>query len=184
MYAHRTDTGVQLRLEGVEVRLLTDLLEVLGGVVRSATPEPADPDDPFAWWEAQASRTASEPRDPAVARLFPRASTDPEADRHLGEFSRIIVAQQRSDEMAVVTADLEGRRRRGRVDIALDHVDAWLRTLNGINLVLTARLGIVDEISASEITEAVLADDDDPRAFGFHVHQWIAGTMESILDVL
>lgn len=184
MYAHRTDNGVQLRLEGVEIRLLRDLVEMLGGVVREAAPAPADPDDPFAWWEAQSARQASVSRDPGVARLFPRASTDPEADRHLGEFSRIIVAQQRTDEAAVVTADLDARGRRGRIEIPRDHVDAWLRTLNAINLVLTARLGIVDEISAGDITRAVLDDDDDPRAFGFHVHQWIAGTMESILDVL
>lgn len=184
MYAHRTDTGVQLRLEGVEIRLLTDLLDVLAGVVRQAVPEPSDPDDPFAWWEAQAERSTREARDPAIVRLFPRASTDPDADRHLGEFSRIIVAQQRDDELQVVRDDLAARGRRGRVAIGLDHVDAWLRTLNAINLLLTARLGIVDEISASEVSEAAMADEDDPRAFGFHVHQWIAGTMESILDVL
>lgn len=182
MFAQRTHDGVRLTLEGVEPRLLSDLLEVLAQVVSEATPKPTD--DPFVWWEAQARGPSSETqRDPAIGRLFPPASSDPDADRHLGEFSRVIVAQQRLDELDLVRDDLEHRHKRGRVEIDLDHVDPWLRTLNAVNLLLTARLGILDEQSALEVAEAAL-DEADPRSFGFHVHQWIAGTMESILDVL
>ncbi len=97
-------------------------------------------------------------------------------------FAHEVMSQQRSADLAVVRAGLSATGQRGRIDVALAEVEPWLRTLNAINLLLTARLGITDVISADEVAREA-SDDDHPVAFLYHVHQWVAGVIESILDV-
>lgn len=173
--------GVRLHLDGVEARLLADLLTVLNDTVEGALPQQTD--DPFQFWESQQGQLPSSD-DPAIARLFPTFSRDvPSLDAQLRSFARTVVGQQRLAEMEVVSDDLARLSSRGVVDLPGDHLDPWLRTLNAMNLLLTTRIGIVDAISADEVAIAA-EDDDDPRAFTYHVHQWLAGVMERLLECL
>ena len=185
MYAQAARGGVRVVLEGVELRLLDDLLAELASTLASASPAPEHPDDPFAWWEAQQRGTGTSPgsSDPALERLFPRAAS-PEVDPQgeLTAFSRAVMAEQRTADLALVRADLAATGRGGRIEITGTGLEAWLRTLNAVNLLLTARLGVVDVVSADEVARNA-SDDDHPVAFLYHVHQWVAGVIESILDV-
>ncbi len=183
MYAQSTSGGVRLVLESVERRLLDDLLAELASTLDAASP--SQDDDPFAWWERQ-EHGAADPGsdDPAVRRLFPMvASAEVDPTGELRSFARTVMSQQRASDLAVVRDALSSPGRGGRLDVRADDVDAWLRILNAINLLLTSRLGIIDVISADEVARAA-SDDDHPVAFMYHVHQWVAGVMESILDVM
>lgn len=185
MYAQAARGGVRVVLEGVELRLLDDLLSELSSTLEAAAPAAETGDDPFAWWEAQQRGHGVRPgaNDPAVERLFPRAAShevDPQGE--LSAFAHSVMSQQRSADLATVRANLAAVGRGGRVEVAGAELEAWLRTLNAINLLLTARLGIVDVVSADEVAREA-SDDDHPAAFLYHVHQWVAGVIESILDV-
>ncbi|MDA8439451.1 MAG: DUF2017 family protein [Propionibacterium sp.] len=185
MYAQAARGGVRVVLEGVELRLLDDLLNELSSTLEAVAPAADAADDPFAWWESQERdggiRTGGS--DPAVDRLFPRAAShevDPQGE--LSAFSHAVMSEQRSADLATVRANLAAVGGGGRVEVAGPELESWLRTLNAINLLLTARLGIVDVVSADEVARAA-SDDDHPVAFLYHVHQWVAGVLESILDV-
>lgn len=181
MYAQPMSGGVRVVLESVEFRLLDDLLTELASTLEAAAP--TEDDDPFAWWERQ-DRGAGEPRsdDPAVRRLFPDvAAPDVDPGGELRSFAHTVMSQQRAADLGVVRDGLAGAGRNGRLDVRSDDLDCWLRTLNALNLLLTARLGIVDVISADEVARAA-TDENHPVAFMYHVHQWVAGVMESILE--
>ena len=183
MYAQSTDDGVRMMLEGVERRLLDDLLTELASTLDAAAPDQGD--DPFSWWEEQErGRREAHSDDPAVRRLFPMvASAEVDPSGELRSFARTVMSQQRASDLAVVREGLASIAHGGRLDVPSDSLDPWLRTLNAVNLLLTSRLGIIDAISADDVARAA-SDDDDPVAFMYHVHQWVAGVMESILDVI
>ena len=180
MYAQPMSGGVRVVLETVERRLLDDLLAELATTLDAATP--SQDDDPFTWWERQESGAGDAPSDdPAIGRLFPSVAP-PEVDPtgELRSFAHTVMSQQRAADLAVVREGLAAGRN-GRLEVRSNDLDCWLRTLNALNLLLTARLGIVDVISADEVARAA-SDDDHPVAFMYHVHQWVAGVMESILE--
>lgn len=145
-------------------------------------------DDPFHAWEASFSESASiededfRDPDPITARLFPDAyNDDPEAAYDFRRFTQADERRQKIAECALVLEDLEHLSSSGRVRIPADHLQAWLRTLNNLRLVLSVLLGITDEISAHEAAEL---PDDDPRAVVHDYYGWLGWMLESLLETM
>ncbi|NYE20180.1 DUF2017 family protein [Microbacterium immunditiarum] len=130
--------------------------------------------------------------DPAVARLVPDAyAEDPDASREFRSVTEAdLLSRRRSDAAAVLESlrpatDEPHPREDGEdgdlvddagdltdtVTIALDPeaVNAWLRALAAIRLVLASRLGIQTEDDH---------DDDDPR---FGVYDWLGYRLDGLV---
>ncbi len=175
MDCERTEDGIVLLLDRWERMLLADLVDLLRDSVHAESGVVAD-DDPFAFWEQQEHRVPSD--DPVTDRWGQIPEHDPEQER-LRAFTHDVVVQQRLDDLVPVQLDLANASHRGRVDIDADHVEAWLRTLNVTNLLISDRLGIVDEASAERSRRMV--EDTDGLSL-HHVHAWLTALLGTMLD--
>lgn len=184
----RSRGKILLHLDGTEFELFQRSVTELVDLLDDGAGEPLahDESDPFSVWEASFGSQpgieddfADEERDPIMQRLFPRAyPDDPEA---AGDFARFTEASQRQDKIScacTVLDDLDGLRG-GAGRIPHDHVDAWLKTLNNIRLVLSVMLGISDEISSAE---AAQRPDSDPRSWLHTYYGWLGWMLESLLE--
>ncbi|HWV50136.1 MAG TPA: DUF2017 family protein [Microbacterium sp.] len=121
--------------------------------------------------------------DPAVARLAPDAyPEDAEASRAFADATHDDLLDRRLAEAAIVRAALadfdethdlfdEQEALASRtVTIPDAEVDAWLRTLTALRLVLATRLGIVDEDTL---------DEDAPRR---GVYDWLGYRLEGLIQ--
>lgn len=124
--------------------------------------------------------------DPALARLAPVAY--PDDDAAAAEFRRStgdeLFERRRTDALAMrddlcafdvdvdVDDDDDGRDLLAPQKVEVDpaHVDAWMRTLAAIRLVVASRLG-VDHDDRHEA--------DDPR---FHVYDWLGYRLEDLIE--
>ncbi len=159
------------------------LLESMATQLVELVDAPAWSDDPLERWANERDAAPLDRDDPALARLFPEASTNAE---EASEFRRLMEAELRTqkagDAMIVLAAlaPAEGTSD-PEVTIPLQEQDAWLRTLNAMRLVLGARLGIDDE------KDAELVDDLDPsdeRAPIADVYHWIGYVQALLLDAI
>ncbi len=148
---------------------------------------PAGPggDDPFALWEDELDSSvpaAGRPTDPVLLRLFPDAY--PDDPRAAAEFRRFTEADQRQrkvDDALTVLACLQAADHgRAPVRVGPDEVDAWLRTLTALRLVLAGRLGI-DAEHPSGVPDAVAAPARDIMQ---EVYEWLAYVEDTLLTSL
>lgn len=150
--------GIHLELVRLEGARLLDLVEQLQTIVRD-----------------------SEADDPALDRLTPTPYPDDEtAARDFNETTRHDLLDARVRDATIVIDALlpfrafdEVSEEEGLastvVDIPLAHIDAWMRTLNALRLVLASRLGISDDDAH---------DGQDPR---FGVYDWLGYRLETII---
>ena len=121
--------------------------------------------------------------DPAVSRLAPDAyPKDADASRAFAEATRADLLDRRRAEAAVVRAALadfdaahdlfddEAALASVAVLIPDTEIDAWLRTLTALRLVLATRLGIVDEDAL---------DEEDPRR---GIYDWLGYRLEGLIQ--
>ncbi len=122
--------------------------------------------------------------DPAVARLTPAAYADDEAAAEFRDLTRDDLLMRRRNDADLVLASLseaaalpEDADQAQLVEAAVvpldaEGVQAWLRTLAAVRLVLASRLGITD---ASD------SDDSDPR---FGVYEWLGYRLDGLVQAL
>jgi hypothetical protein len=131
--------------------------------------------------------TSSGTPDPAMDRLAPDAyPDDAEASREFERMTRGDLLSRRTDDAGVVlrTLGVSGAptspselddAEAGVLDIVTvegDEIDAWLRTLTAVRLVLAARLGIAQDGDEPA---------DDPRAF---VYDWLGILLDGIVNAI
>ncbi len=114
--------------------------------------------------------------DPALARLAPAAyRDDAAAAEEFSALTRDDLLSGRAGDADRVLADLRqaGRDAHGDslVHIADDAGPAWLRTLNGLRLVLAVRMGIEDDDTAEE----------DPR---HDAYEWLGYRLELLVEAM
>ncbi|TDN92733.1 DUF2017 family protein [Microbacterium sp. BK668] len=126
------------------------------------------------------------PDDPAVLRIVPDGySGDPAAAQEFRELTQRELLERRSTDAAAVLADLahviaipadtavtaddDTLLETALVRLDADGLQAWLRTLAAIRLVLASRLGITSEEDH---------DDEDPR---FGVYDWIGYRLDGLV---
>ncbi|MEV7630932.1 DUF2017 family protein [Microbacterium sp. NPDC089318] len=118
--------------------------------------------------------------DPALARLTPVAY--PEDDAATADFHRStgdeLFDRRRRDALAMrddlsgFDVDDEDRDLLAptRVEVDPEHIDAWMRTLAAIRLVVASRLGVDHDDQH---------DADDPQ---FHVYDWLGYRLEDLVQ--
>ncbi|MFC3493843.1 DUF2017 domain-containing protein [Glycomyces rhizosphaerae] len=136
------------------------------------------------------------PEDPALARLFPDAYTDPDVDLGNGidtvaasaEFRRYtendLRARKRDDAKAVIRAlealAPEGRKREA-VHLKPDECRQWLGALNDLRLVIASRLEIhVDE----DFDELMDLPDEDPRSPLVLTYGWLTTLQDTLIEAM
>ncbi|GAA1965392.1 DUF2017 family protein [Microbacterium deminutum] len=123
--------------------------------------------------------------DPAIGRLVPDAyADDPDAAREFRDLTEEdLLARRRSDagvvlatlqDAAVIPDDPDDPRLVEATEIRLDAaaVQAWLRTLAAIRLVLASRLGIEGPDDH---------DEDDPR---FGIYDWLGYRLHGLVTAV
>lgn len=170
-----------LHLTHDDIAVLDSLVEQFVELVGDGVPDPqpADSDDPFALWEADLSEAPDEPEvpeDPALQRLFPNPYPhDPQAASDHRRFTMADGRRRKLADAAVVRDALAAGEPPIRVPVA--DLDAWLKTLNALRLVLASRLGIDDEDAMADLERL---PDDDPRAMGAYLLSYL-GELQIIL---
>lgn len=123
--------------------------------------------------------TAGAADDPAVARLTPAAyRDDDDASAEFAALTRDDLLGGRATEAERVLADLIAARSVDAaaeadviVRIAPESQTAWMRTLNGLRLVLAARIGIVDDDGD---------DASDDARYG--AYEWLGYRLELLVQ--
>lgn len=123
--------------------------------------------------------------DPAIARLVPDAyADDPAAAQDFRELTEDDILSRRRSDAALVLASLRDASRipddpdspilLEEAEIRLDPaaVQAWMRTLAAIRLVLASRLGIEGPDDH---------DDDDPR---FGIYDWLGYRLHGLVTAV
>lgn len=165
---------VWLHLVDEERRLMADLLEQLTELIGPVEEEvPVDPLAELVGIDDEAVR----PADPALARLFPDAYTDPdEAD----EFRRFTQRDLRSGKLANVAVARATLDRPNPTQLTGDECHAWLVALNDLRLALGVRLEVTDDV-ADRVAD--LAEDDPRRALHV-VYDWLTYHQERLVRAL
>jgi uncharacterized protein DUF2017 len=126
-----------------------------------------------------ATGPTSPPDDPVLARLFPDAYADDESAS--GEFRKYTEPGLRSGKVAAANTVLATLPEHGgRVRLAPDDAQAWLRALNDVRLALGTRLGITEDYE----DQMEQADWADPRSAYLEVYHWLGYVQESLVRAL
>jgi Domain of unknown function (DUF2017) len=165
---------VWLHLPDSERRLMRDLL---GQIDQMLEPdEPHEPVDPLAELVG-IDPAAVRPADPALARLFPDAYTEPElAD----EFRRFTMRDLRAGKRANATMALATLDRPDPTRLSAAECQAWLGTLNDLRLTLGTRLAVTDDGSDRLLD----LPEDDPRRGLYVVYDWLTYHQDRLIRAL
>lgn len=112
----------------------------------------------------------TDPGAPALERLFPPAhAEDAEAEAGYRELAGAELLEGRRAALELVEETA------GRDRLTADELDAWLRALTDLRLVLGTRLGVTEETYAEEI------DPADPRARELAVFAYLTWLQEALV---
>lgn len=179
-YAYDGET-VTLYLTNNDVDLLDSLAEQLIEMLSDGLAEAVETEDPFVRWEAELEDPPEVPDelvDPAMQRLFPNPY--PHDARAAADYRRFAEAdhrRQKLDDARVLRRTLADGL---PVRISDVQVEAWLKTLNALRLVLATRLGLDDE---EALTELHRLRDDDPRVMMGAIMDWLAYIQGVIIEL-
>ncbi|MBT2395580.1 DUF2017 domain-containing protein [Streptomyces sp. ISL-100] len=190
--------GAAVVLDEVEISILRSLAVQLLELVGPGE-QPTAGGDPLAALFAQGPSEA--PSDPALARLFPDAYGDPQADpddaherevrANSAEFRRFtendLRERKREDALAVVRS-LDSLNTAGEGGAVLkltdDECKRWLGALNDLRLTIGTRLEVTDEDEGDETGELYRLPDSDPRKPMVMAYLWLGALQESLVETL
>lgn len=122
--------------------------------------------------------------DPAMMRLLPDAySADPDAAAEFRRFTAAELSERKVRNAATVMSDLvEAATAEVAFEIVLDaeSVQAWVRSLTDIRLVLAVRLGITDDSDAGGDGDS---GDEELLVHG-EVYDWLGWIQNSLITTL
>lgn len=157
-----TGDGVTARFENAEAAMFENLADQLKELHRAA------------------AQNALEFNDPAVARLYPAAYSDPEQAEEFKRLSLPQIAQGREraqDAIIVGLVTAERKEHHRIVTVASDEIDDWLRGVADMRVVLSARIehGTGDP-------DADFSDRDREQFAA--VVDWLAFVQASLIEAL
>lgn len=171
----RVGGGVEITLDEATASLIGQLATHVDAVL-----EPPPVDDPLEAVVGLREKPPPVPDDPAVARLLPEAYRDDQAAA--AEFRRRASDDLRSTKREAVRVLLETLPADGgTVLLAEAEVDAWLRTLTDVRLVLGTHLGLTDDASAEELE---YLDEADPRAAMADIYLFLGYIQQHLVGAL
>ncbi len=171
MEIERSNQGVQIIMEEIEIRILQDLAAQL---LNLTTPEVSDIEsDPLAQMVGIDTH-ATKPTDPVLSRLYPDAyPEDPEASLEFRRFTERSL-RDASTERAERLLDMISVGR--ELELMNDQWKDMVGFLNDLRLALGTRLEITKSIESQEL------DDNDPRAALFDLYGWLTWMQEMIIE--
>jgi hypothetical protein len=107
--------------------------------------------------------------DPALLRLFPPASDDPDLDQEYRELMRgqLAAGRERALERLEATVDREA--------LSPEEADLWLRALNDVRLVLGTRLDVTEDLDWDAL------NPHDPRAPELALYAYVSWIQELLV---
>lgn len=173
----KTRKGIVGRFEAPEVQLLQKLF---ADVARTLEPGAREHEDPLAALVGLDDDVA-EPEDPALKRLLPPASSDPE---RAGEFRRFTDRSLRESKIGALQASslaLES----DPVTLSVAQAQDFARSLNDIRLVLASRLDITTTEDAERVGELVdFGEVRDVTDYMSVVYNFVSWLQESLMNAL
>lgn len=173
----RTRKAIVARFEPAEVALLQKLFSDVATTLEPETDPEQDPLEAMLGLDEH----VTEPEDPALRRLLPAASSDPE---RAAEFRRLTDRSLRERKVGALRASslaLES----DPVTLDVAQAQDFARSLNDVRLVLATRLGISDEGAAERVAQHVdfagVTDVEDYMAVVYNFVSWLQDTL---LDAL
>ena len=113
-----------------------------------------------------------DPDDPGLRRLFPQAHEDPESEEQYRSLVRDQLLGGRSKAIAVVRDTLD------KETLRPDEVDAWLRALNDLRLVLGTRLDVTEDLDYENL------DLNEPRGRDLAVYGYLTWLQEQLVEAI
>ncbi|WP_330446925.1 DUF2017 domain-containing protein [Kocuria rhizophila] len=173
----RTRKGIVGRFEAPEVRLLQKLFADVGETLEPEPRQTEDPLEALVGWDED----VPEPQDPALRRLLPAASSDPE---QAAEFRRLTDRSLRERKMAALRASslaLEAEP----VVLSTEQAQDFARSLNDVRLVLAARLGIDSTEDAERVGELTdFGRAESVEQYMGVVYNFVSWLQESLMNAL
>ncbi|MFW0168859.1 DUF2017 domain-containing protein [Rothia sp. P4278] len=173
----RTPRGLTARFTPEEVQVLTRLFE---DVALALEPEEDPNTDPLAALVG-ISEKADVPADPAVARMLPVVSDDPEVADEYRRFTDLSLRQAKISHLKLAAMDIQA----GTVHLDTEHAKAWAAALNDVRLTLGSRLGIISAADAERVGEQTDWDrvetTEDYMALLYNFATWL---QESLMQAL
>ena len=151
-------------IDPIEAQLITQLVGQIRGLLAGSADSAVD-----------------EPHDAAVLRLLPDAySDDREAAAEFRRFTAAGLAEKKMRNADVVTLDLARSAASATptaLELDVESVQAWLRSLTDVRLVLADRLGI-------ETDDAERATTNDDELMIGDLYDWLGWVQGSLVQVL
>jgi len=169
---NRAGAQIMLDLEEIETELLNSLI----GQILELLHDPAEEEhvDQLAQLVGLDGPTVISD-DPVLARLFPDAYPDDEANS--ADFRRYTQPDLQRQKLAnahIVRDDLAIFP--GEHPVKPENLNAWLLTINDLRLALGTRIGLDNE------TEMQLSDESLTPIFG--IYDWLTGLQGTLIDVI
>ena len=112
----------------------------------------------------------SEAEDPSLRRLFPPAyERDEESE---AEYRRLMAGELLEGRQAALRLV---RETAGRERLTAEELDAWLRALNDLRLVLGTKLGVTEDMYGAEL------DPAHPQAYELSVYGYLSWLQEQLV---
>ena len=163
-------------IDPIEAQVITQLVGQVRELLTNSADSAADPAA-----DSATDSAVDEPRDAAVLRLLPDAySDDHEAAAEFRRFTAAGLAEKKMRNADVVTLDLARSAASATpTTVELDgaSVQAWLRSLTDVRLVLAHRLGI-------ETDDAERATTNDNELMIGDLYDWLGWVQGSLVQVL
>jgi hypothetical protein len=186
----RTRHGASARFTAAEAVIVRNLVSQLAELVGGDAVDPGDPAGPFPPAAGDLAELAgvepfelggpaTAPDDPVLARLLPDGyREDPAA---AGEFRRYTEPALRAGKVAAARTVLGTLPAGGgRVRLAGEEAQDWLRALNDVRLAIGTALGITEDYQ-DELDEASPAD---ARSAYLEVYHWLGYLQDSLVRAL
>lgn len=122
------------------------------------------------------------PADPALARLLPDGSEDPEIADSLRDLTQETVRDAKGTRLQRVWGDLVGTG--GLITVPADGAMDWAGALTDVRLVLAERLGITDEGSVAAVEELAQSSSDDLTRALATLYVALSWLQESLVEAM
>ena len=205
-FRNRPDGTLACRLDGEEKAIIAQVAQETADLIRTdlgigsehgAIRRAADSEDPLRRLEAEfAGRSAREPSDSAVKRLFPAASSDPDLAEEYRRLGQQDLADTKLADLQTVISLIDATGPE-HSEVVVDEEEAivLLRALNDVRIVLADRLGLerdgdFDTVRmlqqiGERVEEASAPDDEHAGAdIVIAVYELLSWLQESLLRVL
>jgi hypothetical protein len=185
---HRRSGRIIANFTGFEADLLRSLAGQLVELLRNESAAPVERDPLEAMLDFSGPTT--EPEDPVLARLFPRAYRDD--DEAAADFRRFTEGSLRDGKAAAASTIIDTLEDAGlppelteeglMIDVELDPAAAqtWMRSFTDIRLALATRL----EVEEGDESYWASLPDDDPRGQAHDIYDWVGYLQETLVEAL